>query len=59
VIVAEEVGWGVVPPSPLGRIFRDELGRTTAALARSAEQAYLVVAGSAVDLHAVGRPTTD
>jgi len=59
VIVAEEVGWGVVPPSPLGRIFRDELGRTTAALARSAERAYLVVAGYAVDLHAVGQPVID
>ncbi len=59
VIVAEEVGWGLVPPSPLGRIFRDELGRTTAALARSAERAYLVVAGYAVDLHAVGQPVTD
>jgi adenosylcobinamide kinase/adenosylcobinamide-phosphate guanylyltransferase len=59
VIVAEEVGWGVIPPSPLGRIFRDEMGRTTAALARRAERAYLVVAGYAVDLHAVGQPVTD
>lgn len=56
VIVAEEAGWGVVPPSPVGRIFRDELGRTTAALARSAARAYLVVAGYAVDLRAVGVP---
>jgi adenosylcobinamide kinase/adenosylcobinamide-phosphate guanylyltransferase len=59
VVVAEETGWGVVPPSPLGRIFRDELGRTTAALARSAERAYLVVAGYAVDLHAVGQPVSE
>jgi adenosylcobinamide kinase / adenosylcobinamide-phosphate guanylyltransferase len=59
VMVAEETGWGVVPPSPLGRIFRDELGRTTAALALGADRAYLIVAGYAVDLRAVGRPVTD
>lgn len=59
VIVAEEAGWGVVPPSPLGRIFRDELGRTTAALARGADRAFLIVAGYAVDLRAVGRPVTE
>jgi adenosylcobinamide kinase/adenosylcobinamide-phosphate guanylyltransferase len=56
VIVAEEAGWGLVPPSPLGRIFRDELGRTTAALARTATRVYLVVAGYAVDLRTVGEP---
>ena len=59
VVVAEEAGWGVVPPTPLGRIFRDELGRTTAALARSAERAYLVVAGYAVDLRRIGEPVTE
>jgi adenosylcobinamide kinase / adenosylcobinamide-phosphate guanylyltransferase len=59
VMVAEETGWGVVPLSPLGRIFRDELGRTTAALALGADRAYLIVAGYAVDLRAVGRPVTD
>ena len=33
---AEEAGWGLVPVTPLGRIFRDELGRATSALARAA-----------------------
>jgi len=55
VVVAEETGWGVVPPYPLGRTFRDALGRATAALAGRADRAYLVVAGFAVDLQAVGR----
>ena len=55
VIVAEETGWGVVPPYPVGRVFRDELGRLTAALAGRADRAYLIVAGFAVDLHAIGR----
>lgn len=56
VVVAEQAGAGVVPQSPLGRIFRDQLGRTTAEIARAADRAYLVVAGFAVDLRAVGVP---
>jgi adenosylcobinamide kinase/adenosylcobinamide-phosphate guanylyltransferase len=59
IVVAEETGWGVVPVSPLGRIFRDELGRASAGLARRADQAHLVVAGYALDLRALGRPVSD
>jgi len=55
IVVAEETGWGVVPPSPLGRAFRDGLGRLTATLAGRAGRAYLVVAGYAIDLRASGR----
>jgi adenosylcobinamide kinase/adenosylcobinamide-phosphate guanylyltransferase len=55
VIVSEEAGWGVVPPTLLGRLFRDQLGRTAAAVAGRAERSYLVVAGFAVDLTASGR----
>ena len=59
VIVAEEAGWGLVPVTPLGRIFRDELGRATSALARDAGAAYLVVAGYALDIKRLGRPVSD
>lgn len=59
VIVAEEAGWGLVPVTPLGRIFRDELGRATAGLARVADEAYLVVAGYALDIKRLGRPVSD
>jgi len=55
IVVSEEAGWGVVPPSALGRLFRDQLGRTAAAVAGCAERTYLVVAGYAVDLTAAGR----
>jgi adenosylcobinamide kinase/adenosylcobinamide-phosphate guanylyltransferase len=55
ILVAEETGWGVVPPYPLGRIFRDALGRLTATIAGRAERVELVVAGYAVDLRAAGR----
>lgn len=55
IVVSEEAGWGVVPPTPLGRLFRDQLGRTAAAVAGCAARSYLVVAGFAVDLTAGGR----
>jgi adenosylcobinamide kinase/adenosylcobinamide-phosphate guanylyltransferase len=55
IFVAEEAGWGVVPPSVLGRLFRDRLGRLSADVAQRADRAYLVVAGYAVDLAAAGR----
>jgi adenosylcobinamide kinase/adenosylcobinamide-phosphate guanylyltransferase len=56
VLVAEETGWGLVPPTPLGRIFRDHAGRMTKTLAQTADRVELIVAGYAIDLKAVGRP---
>jgi adenosylcobinamide kinase/adenosylcobinamide-phosphate guanylyltransferase len=50
VVVSEEVGWGVVPEHPSGRLFRDVLGRLSRRLAQTAEQAYLVVNGLALPL---------
>ncbi|HEX3465478.1 MAG TPA: bifunctional adenosylcobinamide kinase/adenosylcobinamide-phosphate guanylyltransferase [Candidatus Elarobacter sp.] len=52
IVVAEETGWGVVPATPLGRIFRDALGRLTRRIACDAERVELVVAGYALDLRA-------
>jgi adenosylcobinamide kinase/adenosylcobinamide-phosphate guanylyltransferase len=45
VVVTNEVGWGIVPATPLGRIFRDALGRANQALAARADTVYLLVAG--------------
>lgn len=45
VLVSSEVGWGVVPGTSSGRLFRDELGRLNAALAATADEVVLVVAG--------------
>ena len=44
-VVTNEVGSGVVPPTPLGRDFRDLLGLVNQAVVRAAGSAYLVVAG--------------
>lgn len=50
IVVTNETGAGVVPAYPLGRLYRDLLGRANQALAADAEAVYLVVAGIGVDL---------
>ena len=45
VAVSNELGFGLVPPDPGTRRFRDELGRLNQAFAASAEVVWLVVAG--------------
>jgi adenosylcobinamide kinase/adenosylcobinamide-phosphate guanylyltransferase len=44
-LVSNEVGWGVVPETALGRRFRDEAGRLHQDLATVADEVILVVAG--------------
>jgi len=53
ILVSNEVGSGIVPASPLGRVYRDLLGRANQRLTASAENAYLMVAGRALDLSAL------
>ena len=54
VVVTNEVGLGVVPPSELGRRYRDLLGRVNQRVAAAADAVHLVVAGLALDLKALG-----
>lgn len=44
-IVSNEVGMGLVPPYPLGRLFRDGLGRANQRLAAAADSVIFLVAG--------------
>jgi adenosylcobinamide kinase/adenosylcobinamide-phosphate guanylyltransferase len=44
-IVSNEVGMGVVPEAPLGRLFRDVLGRANQIVAFHAREVLLFVAG--------------
>src|SRR5262249_15673230 len=45
VVVTNEVGMGIVPDTPLGRIFRDIAGRAHQELAAIADELYLAVLG--------------
>jgi adenosylcobinamide kinase / adenosylcobinamide-phosphate guanylyltransferase len=53
--VAEEVGWGVVPAYPTGRLFRDRLGELVRYIGAMSDQVYLVTAGYALDIKQIGR----
>lgn len=44
-IVSNEVGLGLVPPYPLGRVYRDLLGWANQTLAHSADRVIFMVAG--------------
>jgi adenosylcobinamide kinase / adenosylcobinamide-phosphate guanylyltransferase len=50
VVVSNEVGLGIVPATPLGRRYRDLLGRVNAIFASHADDAILVIAGRKVRL---------
>lgn len=56
VAVSEQIGWDVVPVAAAARLFRDAMGRMTQRLAKRADKVYLVVAGYALDLRALGEP---
>ncbi|MEM6253393.1 MAG: bifunctional adenosylcobinamide kinase/adenosylcobinamide-phosphate guanylyltransferase [Cyanobacteria bacterium P01_D01_bin.156] len=54
ILVAEETGWGLVPAYPLGRLFRDRLGRLVRRISAISTQFYLVTGGYALDLKQLG-----
>jgi adenosylcobinamide kinase / adenosylcobinamide-phosphate guanylyltransferase len=59
ILVSEEVGWGIVPAYPAGRLFRDRLGTLARHIGLLADQVYLVTAGYALDIKALGQPVPD
>lgn len=56
ILVSEETGWGVVPAYPIGRTFRDRLGRLTREVGAIATLTYLVTAGHVLNLSQLGSP---
>ena len=57
IVVTNEVGGGLVPEYPLGRHYRDLLGRVNQRVAASAERAWLMVSGRPLPLPpAAGSP---
>ncbi|BAY18911.1 cobalamin biosynthesis enzyme [Nostoc sp. HK-01] len=54
--VAEEVGWGVVPAYPIGRLFRDRLGSLVRQLGAICDTVYLVAGGHVLNLSVLGTP---
>ena len=52
VLVANEVGLGLVPESALGRLFRDEAGRLNQAVAAACDHVTFIAAGLPITLKA-------
>lgn len=50
IIVSNEVGFGIVPKTKAGRIYRDLLGKVNQLIAQHADVVYLMVAGIPVKL---------
>ncbi len=55
IVVSNEVGLGVVPPTKLGRAYADELGRANQMVAAAAEDAVFMAAGLPLTLKAKER----
>ena len=49
-VISNEVGLGVVPATPAGRLYRDALGRANQRVAQDADEVVLMVAGLAVKI---------
>lgn len=56
VLVSEQAGWGVVPATAIGGLFRDRLGALEQQLEPLCSGLWLVVAGRALDLRACSVP---
>ena len=57
IVVSNEVGLGVVPPTTLGRRYADELGRVNQMVASAADTVYFMAAG--LPLQIKGEHSTD
>lgn len=53
IVVTNEVGQGIVPAYPLGRIYRDLLGRANQQIAAAATEVYLLVCGIPIEIRAL------
>ena len=54
VVVAEEVGWGIVPSTPIGHLFRERHTKLTSLISRHSKKRWLAVNGTAIDLDIIG-----
>ena len=54
VVVSEEVGWGIVPATPLGHLFRERHSTLTSLISRRSNKRLIAVNGIALDLDQIG-----
>ena len=54
VVVSEEVGWGIVPATPIGHLFRERHSTLTSLLSCRSKKKLLAINGTAIDLDKFG-----
>jgi len=54
VVVSEEVGWGIVPSTPIGHLFRERHSTLTSLISRQSKKRWLAVNGIAIDIDKIG-----
>ena len=54
VVVSEEVGWGIVPATLIGNLFRERLSNLTSLIARHSSKRWLAINGTAIELDKIG-----
>ena len=50
IVITNEVGWGVAPPTAVGNDFADELGNANRVIAEAADRVTLLVAGQPLQI---------
>ncbi len=54
VVVSEEVGWGIVPSTPIGHLFRERHSTLTSLISQNSNKSWLAMNGTAIDLDKIG-----
>ena len=54
IVVSEEIGWGIVPSTPIGHLFRERLSNLSSVICRYSSKKWLAINGTAIDLDNIG-----
>ena len=54
IVVTEEIGWGIVPVTPIGHLFRERLTKLSSLISQNSTQKWLAINGTAIDLEKIG-----
>ena len=55
-VVSEEVGWGIVPATPIGHLFRERHSKLSSLISLHSNKRWLALNGTAIDLDNIGDP---
>ncbi len=54
IVVSEEIGWGLVPPTKIGHLFRERLTILYSLISSHSTQKWLAINGTAIELDKIG-----